>query len=429
MIRLRAVLTVLICVVAGSAAHRTSAASMPALSLEMAFAKALERHPDLRRTPLDRAVRRAEADQAGLKPALIGTATLENALGTGSASGFRGAEFSLSLGSVIERGGKREARISLAQQRIDALNADVETKRLDLLAEVARRYLDALAAQEIERASALAVEQRRSMVAAASRRVVAGASPRSAQLSAEAALARAKLDAARALEVARSARRRLAMLWDERELSFDSVSGNLLELPRFGTFDELAQLVERSPELKRFASEARVREARVQLARSASRADIDWQIGVRRMQSERDTALLGSVSIPFGSGKRSAPGIAAAEAELALLDLERESDLNRLYSTLAEAHGRLVADSIAVTALRDEVVPKLAKAESSAESTYRAGAISHLEWAQLQVDLLNARREQVESARDFHRALIEIQRLTGHAFLIEDGSSIGGLQP
>ena len=56
-----------------------------------------------------------------------------------------------------------------------------------------------------------------------------------------------------------------------------------------------------TPELRRFASEARLREARVQLARSARQADIDWQVGVRRLQAGSDWALVGSVSMPLGS--------------------------------------------------------------------------------------------------------------------------------
>ncbi len=419
MSRLRAALAVLMPLAALAVPLCVVAAPTPTPTLtpESAFAKTLERHPDLRRYPLDREIRRAESAQAALAPALVGNATLENAFGTGSTSGLAGAELSLSLASVIERGGKREARISLARQRLDAIDIEMQTKRLDLLAEVARRYLDALAAQELENAAQLSVAQRGVMVEAATRRVSAGASPRSVRLGAEAALARANLDAMRARETSRAARQRLVMLWGERDATFTALSGSLLDLPKIGSFDELAQLLERSPELQRFASETRVREARVQLARSAARTDIDWQLGVRRLQSERDVALIGSVSIPFGSERRAAPGIAAAEAELALLDIERESDANRLYATLAEAHGRLISDAIAVNALREDVLPKLEQAEAAAESSYRAGALSHLDWAQLQADLLATRREQIEAARDFHRALIEIQRLTGYPFL------------
>jgi cobalt-zinc-cadmium efflux system outer membrane protein len=63
------------------------------------------------------------------------------------------------------------------------------------------------------------------------------------------------------------------------------------------------------------------------------------------------------------------------------------------------------------------VLPKLADAEAAAERAYRAGAISYLEWAQLQSERTAARRQQLDTALDAQRALIEIQRLTGDAFV------------
>lgn len=425
----RTALAVFVCVACYSGSLIAASATERSITLESAFARTLERHPDGRRLPFERDSRRAESDQAALKPALVGGVSIENAFGSGANSGLRAAELSLSLSSVLERGDKRLARMAVAQRRFEALDTEAKARQLDLLAEVARRYLDALVAQEFEAATTASVAQRAATVEAAARRVSAGAAPASVRLSAVAALARARLDEARAREIARSARRRLALLWGEREASFGSVAGNLLELPQIASFDALAQKLDAAPDLQKFASEARVREARLQLARSASRSDIDWQIGVRRLQAERDLALIGSVSIPFGSARRAAPGIAAAEAELALLDLEKESTELSLYATLADAHGRLLADSSAVIAARDEVLPKLQEAESVAGKTYRAGALSYLEWAQLQADLLAARRDQIEAARDFHRALIEIQRLTDDAFLASPRAIDTSLMP
>ena len=67
---------------------------------------------------------------------------------------------------------------------------------------------------------------------------------------------------------------------------------------------------------------------------------------------------------------------------------------------------------------------KSASAESAAERAYRAGAISYLEWAQLQSERTAARKQQLEVALDARRALIELQRLTGEA-LVADASAAG----
>ena len=77
--------------------------------------------------------------------------------------------------------------------------------------------------------------------------------------------------------------------------------------------------------------------------------------------------------------------------------------------------------------LRDDILPKLGKAEAAAERAYRGGAISYLEWAQLQSERTATRKQQLEAALDAQRALIEIQRLTGQAFMA--GSTTQGSTP
>ena len=122
----------------------------------------------------------------------------------------------------------------------------------------------------------------------------------------------------------------------------------------------LADLLERTPELNQFVGERRIREARLQLARSEVRADLDWQIGVRRLQETDDTALVGSVSMPLGASRRAEPEIRAADAELALLEIEREAKGLTLYSTLAEAHGCYRVAQVEVQRLQDDVMHKFA---------------------------------------------------------------------
>jgi cobalt-zinc-cadmium efflux system outer membrane protein len=387
------------------------------ISLDDAFARVARSHPDLRLVDGQQRVLAAEAEVAALRPGLTAGASVENALGTGDISGFGGAEISLTLAGVLERGGKWDARRTLAQSRIDALAMQRETRRLDLLAEVARRYLAITAAQR-QRAVALDdIEQRTRTVAAARQRLAAGASPESVLLTAQAALTRAELERDRADRLLMSARQHLAALWGERDPGFDTVAGNPLALPAVADFGKLAALLDSTPELARFADERRIREARVQLAHSERSADVDWQFGVRRLQENGDTGLMASVAIPLGSARRAEPGIRAAEAELALVEIEREAEGLALYSTLAEAHGRYRTAQFEVERLDEAVLPKLAKAERAAERAYRAGAISYLEWAQLQSERTSARRQQLDAALDAQRALIEIQRLTGQPFV------------
>ena len=415
------------CVVALAVALPTHAAAP--LSLDDAFARVADTHPQLRLFDARNDVLRAELERATLGPALVAGAELENAFGTGEASGLGGAEVTLTLASVLERGGKLDARRLLANSRIDALAVEREAQRLDLLAEVARRYLDIVAAQQQARIAALDVAQRQGTVAAARERHVAGASPESVVFTAQAALARAELDKARAEERADAARQHLAALWGERAPGFSVVEQDATALPAIAGFDVLEDWLDRTPELAQFVGERRIREARLQLARSEATPDVDWQVGVRRLQESGDFGLVGSISMPLGTRSRAQPGIRAAEAELAALSVEREAKGLALYSTLAEAHGRYRVARIEVRRLGEDVLPRLAKAEAAAAHAYRAGAASYLEWATLQAEHTDARRQQLDAALAAHRALVEIQRLTGQPFVATASATDEGDTP
>ncbi|MEN4953099.1 TolC family protein [Stenotrophomonas sp. TWI819] len=387
------------------------------LTLDDAIARVAQYHPDLRLAQAQRQVWEARRDAAGLSPPLTVGVELENALGSGDARGFDAAEVTVTLAGVLERGGKLDARRAVAQANLDSLAPQRETARLDLMAEVARRYLAVTDARQQLRIAETDIEQRRRAVAAARLRLQAGASPKSVLLTAQAMLAQAELDRDRARQMDQSARAALSALWRQREPGFDVVTGDPMQLPALQDFAVLADELQRTPELAVLAGERRIREAQVQLARTQARPDISWQVGVRNSRDTRDTSLVAGFSLPLGSVRRADPEIRAAEAELALNSVERDARALQLYATLAEAHGRYLTSRLEVTRMARDVLPQLQRAENAAEKAWRAGAISYMEWAQLQAMRIDARQRQLDAAIAAQTALIEIQRLTGQSMV------------
>ncbi|MBW8374350.1 TolC family protein [Stenotrophomonas sp.] len=387
------------------------------LTLDDAIARVAQYHPDLRLAQAQRPVWEARRDAAGLSPPLTVGVELENALGTGDTRGFDAAEVTVTLAGVLERGGKLDARRAVAQANLDSLAPQRETARLDLMAEVARRYLAVTDARQQLRIAETDIEQRRRAVAAARLRLQAGASPESVLMTAQAMLAQAELDRDRARQMDQSARAALSALWRQREPGFDVVTGDPMQLPALQDFAVLADELQRTPELAVLAGERRIREAQVQMARTQARPDVSWQVGVRNSRDTRDTSLVAGFSVPLGSVRRADPEIRAAEAELALNSVERDARALQLYATLAEAHGRYLTSRLEVTRMEREVLPQLKRAENAAEKAWRAGAISYMEWAQLQAMRIEARQRQLEAAIAAQTALIEIQRLTGQSMV------------
>ncbi len=403
----------------GAAGAQTSA-----FTLEDAIAKAVQQHPDLQIYKYKQIGLQTNITAASNKPALRINAELENVLGSGTASGLQGAELSLSLASVLERGGKREARRALAARHLDALGLQRARAELDILAEVARRYLDVLAAQEIEKIAMLDLAQRQRTLVAATKRTQAGAAPDAVRLSADAMLTRAKVQQTRYRSTRESAWQHLALMWGEVEPSpIKQVQGQAFELPKLESFSNLRLALQKTPDLQKFADENRIREARLQLAQSQQSTDLEWSIGLRRLQADQDVGLIGAVSLPLGNARRAQADITVAQTELEALAFERESSTRALESTLAQALSQFNAAKVELEQIRENLLPKLLTAEASAEQAYRAGALSYLEWAQLQTETTHARQQQLALAFDAHRALIEVQRLTGEPMVIANSQN------
>ncbi|MFL6586960.1 MAG: TolC family protein [Luteimonas sp.] len=403
------------CLAAAQSAPVPVRASAQALALDDAFARVAQAHPDLRLFDGQRAVFDAEREVAAQRPPLEAGIEIEN---LGLDSPARTLETTLTLAGVFERGGKPDARRALAQTRIDALALQRETARVDLLAETARRHLAIVVATRRKAIAQTDVAQRTRFVSSARQRFAAGASPEAVVLTAQAAQAQAELQAANAQLEIETARRSLSMLWGNPDGAFDIVDGDPLALPDIADFDTLRALLARSPELLQFNDRERIAEARLQLARSDATPDIGWQAGIRHQRENGDTSLVGGFVVPLGSRARAQPGIRAAAAELALVSIERDAGDRALQATLAEAHGRYRVAQSAVSLLARDVLPRLTRAASATEHAWRAGAVSYLEWSQLQDARSDAQRQQLDAAEAAQIALIELQRLTGQSLVV-----------
>ena len=112
----------LLCGLAGAQEHKV-------LSLDEAFARALDKHPGLARFAHLREGTLAKLEAESQGPPLRLEFDLENAPRSDQDSSFDTAEATLGLASVIERGGKREARRAIAEAGGELLTLQEEQQR------------------------------------------------------------------------------------------------------------------------------------------------------------------------------------------------------------------------------------------------------------------------------------------------------------
>jgi len=388
------------------------------LSLDDAYQSVINAHPSVEVSRLSAEGLRAERDVSALKPALTLATELENAFGSGAAAALGGAEITVSLASVIEREEKRSARTAVVDERIGELDAQIAAQLLDIHAETARSYLTALAAKSELAIAQRALTQAEVLVKATKQRSDSGASPRSSHLVAQAAAVRAEGEMLRREQLVSAAKRRLAALWGDPLAQF-ALPDMALRMPAESPgYEQLQALLARNPKLTQFANRHRLQQAQLRLAQSERLYDLHWELGIRRLQSEDDWGLVGSLSLPLGTRARALPKVRMAEAAVASVSAQRESTLRELEVTLIGAWGELNAAKAEFAHSRDRLLPALAKATESAQRYYRAGAGAFVDWQRLQIEQVAAEREQLRTVLRAQRALLEIQRLTGESFAV-----------
>jgi cobalt-zinc-cadmium efflux system outer membrane protein len=243
--------------------------------------------------------------------------------------------------------------------------------------------------------------------------VDAARSPIAERSRARIALTRADLDLRQAERNTRAARYQLAASFGDTEPQFAEVRADLFGFAASEPFNAWFERLARNPDLLRFASAARQRDAELRLAQAQSRPDLSVSIGVRRFADTGDTALVAGVSMPIAWRDRNQGAIAEARARRSQTEAERVAALSRLRATLFALHGQADAARERAQTLRDDALPQARAALEQTRSGYDVGRFSFLELASAQAELLELQQAAIDAAADHHRLRAELERLTG----------------
>ena len=390
-----------------------SAKSVNALTLGQAIINVLERSPMLKAADYESKAAAARIRTAQQSTSYRGLIELENFAGSGPLSGTDALETTLSLSKVLELGDKAKLRGDLSQDKAMLLRNEQDSKRLDLLAETTKRFIEVVVDQQrLENAKeSIAITKHSQQVV--EKRVSAGKSANAELRRAKIALARAELELEHAEHELETAHLKLVTLWGETKNSFTMAAANLFAIEAEKPFESLVSLLERNPDLVRFATEKRLNQSRALLARSKGSADMEISGGLRHFNETHDSALVLSLKVPFGSASRASSAIKEAEM-MALSDpLVYEQQYLSLYATLFELHQETKHAIAAVSTLRKTIIPQAEQALKDYEKGYSAGRYSFLELTEAQKLLIDLKLELVNTASDYHRYHIETDRLTG----------------
>lgn len=383
------------------------------LTLSSAIARSLERNPDLKGGAYRLKAAEAHIARAGLSPTPEVRLELENFAGSGRTQGTDALETTLTLSQLIELGDKRALRIGAAEASRSLATIDQGIAELDVIAEVARRFLHVVSDQSQMELTRRATELATQTVKAVEVRVRAAKSPEVEMLRAKTALARAGIEEEHAEHELATSRRKLAAMWGDTEARFGLAQADLYDLPKVAEFDVLTGKLKRNPDIARYLSEARMHEAEARVAKSKRNRDVLLGGGIRRLDAGNDHALVASITVPLFSSRQAAPDMAEATARQRLSETEYEAALVRNHARLFEVYQEMRHAITETESLRTVVVPQMEEVLKQTEYAYQRGRYSYLEWADAQRELLEVNRRLIESAAKVHLLLTEVERLTG----------------
>jgi cobalt-zinc-cadmium efflux system outer membrane protein len=382
------------------------------LTLSGALAAALRGNPELARYAYDRRAADARALQAGLTPNPELKIDLEDFAGSGERRGLKSMQSTLSLGLVLERSAKREARLSVAREGGTLVDADYALARLDVVATTAKRYIDVVESQAQLEVATRAVDYAAATLSAADKRITAGAASSMERNRARIAQERARLEQEHVEHLLASQRRMLAALWGETEPLFEHAAATLTDLPEVADYAALLDRLRRSPDYARHDLEQRLRLAELTLAKSRAQGDPVLSVGLRGYDDRGDVAAVASLLLPLPWNNRNQGGIAEAQALAERVDVERNAKAISAESTLYEMVQELRHARTQVESLNTVLMPQAEEALMLARRGYANGRFTQLDLIDAQRTRLELERELIAAASDYHRMLAAVERMT-----------------
>lgn len=381
------------------------------LSLDQAVQLTLEQHPQL-----GVFVHRREAYQGLIEQVGVGARptidlTVEDFAGGDNASGFDNAQSTLSISWVVQ-GERVDQRIQAAQITAGQVDIQQQITALDLSAQTARLFIQTLVEEQRLILARQAHHQARSTVNALKKRVDAGKSPEFERLQAEVEMAQRELEAEDLQHVLTSTRYQLRAQWGGERNDFRLV-GELLTIPTLGSVEQQFDQLKENPTLVLLATQQRIAESEIELARIEAKPQWQFSVGVRRFEASDDFGMVAGVSVPLGKDRSSTGKIRSLQARQAEFASESEALQRQLDTQLYVLLQEIKHSHHVIETLQKRIIPALNTAHAQATHAYETGKLGYQQWANLLNKKLGAQQDLLSAFEAIHLQHIELQRLTG----------------
>ena len=312
---------------------------------------------------------------------------------------------------LIELGGKRAARVKAASLGEELAAQAYETRRIELIAQVANVFTDVLAGQEQLRLAQESQQLAQKVVDTVAKRVQAGKVPPIEEIKVEVAFSTTEIALVQAQRDLATARKRLALLWGSSSPQFDKVLGNLESLIALPSFEVLAARVLASPMALRAMKNMEQRKAMLEVEQTRRIPNLTVIAGVLNHSQTGGTTAVAGITMPLQIFDRNQGNLREAHQRVDKAMDEQTATELRLKTELTQAYEALSAAQNETRILRNNILPKARNAFEVTNKGYELGRFGFLEVLDAQRILFQNQLLYVRALANYQRLINDIERL------------------
>lgn len=397
----RATLVVAVCLPSAALAQ-----AQP-LTLDDAIRRTLAAAPQSASTEARIEAQTAARTAAGLRPQPSVEVTAEN---FGIPTGDLYSQFQITgtYSQRIERGGKREARVALADREMDVTRAEAIVTRLDIVEQVQRLYVEVQATEAQIVIAKQRLEIARKVHAEVKRRVASAKDPIFAGMRAMTGVSEAEVDLQLATHARDAAMKRLTAMWGGSPADLSVPVADFLSFEH----EDVGPVAPSAADLAIYAARGARASAVIDLQTANAKRDPTISAGPRFIGTG-DVAVVAGVSLPLGGKRLADARLAEAQAEKRRVDADLAVERFTRERAIALAVEKVEETAHEAEAIRDQVIPNADLTLVEVRVGYNRGFFSYTDVAAAQTTLANARARMVDAVRRHFEARVELDRLTG----------------
>ena len=319
----------------------------------------------------------------------------------------------LQINQLIELGGKREARIQVAESEKAVANALVLETRAALKSQVQIGFNELLLAQQREEFAKQTYELASRAHTAAKKRVEAGKVPPMEESRALVAQGNAQLELNQAKSAILVAQQQLAAFWGGSIGEIGVAVGDFGDIAEPPSFDHIDARLEDSPTISVARNTLTQTRASSELERTKRIQDPTLSLGVKRAKEVGRNQIVFGVSIPLPLFDRNAGNQLQALRKIDQAEQKLQEQRLQLQTQIFTARQQLISSNHQVSLLRGQVIPTAQSAYDVSVRGFELGKFNFLDVLDAQRTLFEGQRQLLEQLMASHRARAEIDRLLG----------------